>query len=723
MKDDTMTIGDTPPLPKMRRHVQLDQPVGQTSPPLRLSLGYSLRRHRTLAIFTFLAILVLGLVLAYIRGAPTYRATAVIFVSPRFVANLEGDKEFDLQSNSQYRDYVQQNIRTINRFDIVRDALEKLGPRNPWIRPGEAVGHAAERLQGALGVEPVPDTYQIVVSLDGKSPQGLTEIVNAVVDSFLVKIRSEEFFGADERIKNLRSERAELAKYLDTTQAERAQLAEQLGVSTFSDAFANPYDKLLVDAKESLQEVRKQRIQAEAQLSSLDGPPGSSGPKPLEAYGEEMASRDPGLTTLDANLNQRRGTLLAAISGLQPDHPGRRAAEKELKELEEERSRVYQRLKAHYSAMILEQRKADVVRTRAVERGMVDQVALQTSQASDFSRGYQRAMSLGADLDRARKRVASIDDRINFLSLESRAPGFVRLFSAARTPDVPVKGGRKRFAVFAFLGALLFAMVLPLMVDYFDPRIHWPGDVQRALGFPPFAWLLEKSEAGKDFEREQVLRLASRLSQDYHSNHSQLFAFTSVSAKNGTTTIVTETANALTRLGLKTLAVEANAYRADPRYRSPNSRGLTVVLRGVSDLESEIVTGNKDEPDHVPVGDVNNFANLPDIQNLVQILRQSTDVYSMILVDLPPILSSVDAELIARAADVVILVIEAESAMKGDLRRAAQVLKRIDPPAVCTVVNRVRAAAASGFGQTARDEFYKGAPRPAPVWKSPWLWK
>ena len=29
-----------------------------------------------------------------------------------------------MQSSSQYREYVQQNVRTINRFDIVNEALQ-----------------------------------------------------------------------------------------------------------------------------------------------------------------------------------------------------------------------------------------------------------------------------------------------------------------------------------------------------------------------------------------------------------------------------------------------------------------------------------------------------------------------------------------------------------------------------------------------------------------------
>ncbi len=695
-------------------------PVGQK---LNLNVKASLLRHKLLALGSFLVVLMTGLAFAWFRGAPTYSASAAIFISPRFVANLNDDKEFDLQSNSQYREYVQQNVRTINRYDIVKSALERIGvERNLWIRPNETLSHATERLQYALKIEPVADTYQVMVSLEGPSKEGLSEVVNAVVDTFLQKSKSEEFFGTDERIQNLREARAQVVREIEDKQKQRAELAGQLGVSTFSDGFPNPYDKLLVDAKSALADARRQRIQAEAQLATLQGFVKEGNGKSLEAYATEMVNKDPRLMSLDTNINQRISALLSTISGLSPSHPGRRAAEKEKRELEEERNTLYRSLLSTYSNMILEQKIGEVSKARKAEVDITRELSKQSAQAFMFSHGYQQAMSLGSDMERERKRLDSIDDRISFLSLESRAPGFVRLFAAARVAGSPVRGGRMRLAFLAGVAALLFGCIVPVGVDYMDPRIYGPGTVRGVLGFPVLGWLLEKADAGKDFEREQVLRLASRLCQDYQTNGSHIFVFTAVKAQNGTTTIVRDLAHALTQLGISALAVEANAYRSDPRYRSPGSRGLSVVLRGESDLASEIVPGTESRSDQLPVGDVNNFGNLQDIQRLVQVLRDATQIYPMILVDLPPILASVDAELIARAADVSILVIEAEAVTKAELRRAAKVLQGSRPAAVSALVNRVKLDAAGGFGRAARDEFYQGAPKPAPRWASPWLW-
>jgi hypothetical protein len=95
-----------------------------------------------------------------------------------------------LESNSQYREFVQQQVKTINRFDIVFAALQKLGDKRfLWQNRKEPDRIAAERLQGTLEIKPVPDTYQITVGLEGKKSEGLAEVVNAVVESYLAELR------------------------------------------------------------------------------------------------------------------------------------------------------------------------------------------------------------------------------------------------------------------------------------------------------------------------------------------------------------------------------------------------------------------------------------------------------------------------------------------------------------------------------------------------------
>jgi polysaccharide biosynthesis transport protein len=697
------------------------EPLKPENPGIRIDVGASVKRHWILASLTFFLIAFIGLAVSYVKGAPKYSATAVVFISPRFIANLEDNKEFDLQSNTQYREYVQQNVRSINRFDIIESALKSLGDRKSlWVNPGEPLSRAVERLQGALKIEPVPDTYQITIALEGGKKDGLAEIVNTVVNTFIEKIKAEELFGSDYRIRNLRTERDQLAKFIAAAQEERSTLAQKLGVSTFTDAFANPYDQLLVDSETALANARRARIQADAQVSALKRGTTNSA-SALEAYALEITSKDPGLTTLDANLNTRRSALLASISGLSPEHPGRRSAEKELKNLQEERDIAFQKVLTANEQMIYGQKQSESAKAQTIEKGLQADVDSQTAQASAFTRGYQHAIALGLEIDRQRKRLESVEDRISFLSLEGSAPGFVRLFSTARQPDLPIKGGRKVIVLIGLVLALLLAVVVPVGIDFLDPRLHWPGDLERALGLPVMGWLVEKGPSGKEFQREQVLRLANRINRDFETNKSQIFAFTSVKSGNGVTTIVNEAALALTQLGKPTLAVEANAYRADPRYRDPNSRGLTVLLRGQSELASEIVPAGNSRADFLPVGDVSSFANLPDLHNLLRILRHATQVYSIVLVDLPPILVSADAEVVVSFADVAVLVAEAESVTKAEVQRAAKLLERVRPAAVAAVLNRVRLDAAANFGREAQEEFYNGARQKA-VWLR-WLWK
>ncbi len=683
----------------------------------------SIRKHPFLALGVFALIAALGAPLAWVKGKAGFSTSAVIFVSPKFLANLQDDKEFELQSNSQYREYVQQNVRTINRFDIVSEALDKLGDKKSlWVANGETVRHAVERLQGALQISPVPDTYQITVSLDGERAEGLAEIVNSVVSTFITKEKSEELYASDTRIENLTKDRASLQDEIAHKQERRTEIAQEVGVSAFTENYANPYDKLLVDAKEALAAARRDNIMTEAQLGAVDQKQRPEGSKALRAYAQDLASKDPALTSLQSNLSQRRSTLMTSISGLSPDHPGRRTAERELAELERERDRMFQSLVASYSNMLMDQRQAEAYKTTRVEGRLEEEVKSQQSQTTWFTTNYQEGIALGLQIDRARKRLDSIEDRISFLSLEHKAPGFLRVFSEARVPDTPVKGGRKKLFMMVLAAAFFVGLAAPIGADFMDPRLHTPADVHAVLGFAPLAWLMEKSQAGEAFSREQIIRLANRISQDQQTNGSRIFAFTSVTAGGGTTAIVTQTATALTRLGIPALAVEANAYRSDPRYRGSRSRGLGVVLRGTHTIQAAITPGDDDFPDRVPVGDMGTERNLPDILNLVNILRDACTSYGVILVDLPPLLASVDAELIARCVDVAVLVIRADDVLKKDLRRAAHALQRLNPRAVSAVMNRVDINSSPGI-RKALQEFQTGT-TPAPSrWTAPWLWR
>ena len=370
-----------------------------------------------------------------VKGRHYYQAASVIYVSPRFAKNLEQDQELVLESNSQYREFVQQQVRTINRFDIVLAALQSLGEKRfQWQGRKETDRGAAERLQGMLDIKSIPDTYQITIGLEGIRPDGLAEIVNAVIDSFLTTFKNEELFGTKERIQALEAERATLIQEIDVKTLRRTELAQQLAVTTFNDSNPNPYDQLLLGAKGAYSQAQRQSFEAEAQLASVDGKVSGQPSESLHSMAEDLASRDPGLISLKANLNQRRAELLSKRSGLAETHPGRRAIDQEISEIDAEIDQMKTRLTASFSRILTDQRRAEVAKEKQVESRLSVEVEQITKQAADFAARYQEAIACGRDMERLRRRLDAIDDRVGFLGLEAHAPGFIRVFTPAKPP-------------------------------------------------------------------------------------------------------------------------------------------------------------------------------------------------------------------------------------------------------------------------------------------------
>jgi succinoglycan biosynthesis transport protein ExoP len=683
---------------------------------------------RSLVSHAYLATAIAGFIiciagppLVYLKGRHYYQSVAVIYVAPRFAKNLEQDQELVFESNSQYREFVQQQVKTINRFDIVFAALQKLGQKRfVWQLPKESDRGAAERLEGELDIKPVPDTYQITVGLEGKKPDGLAEVVNAVVESYIAAFRDEELYGSKQRVESLDSERANLLREIEAKTSRRTQLAQELDVTTFNDANPNAYDQLLLSAKESYSQARRARFDAEAQLASVDGEQRTAGSDALRSMATDMASRDSGLTSLKANLNQRRAELLAKRSGLGEEHPGRRAIDQEITEIDAEIERMNTNLVNAYSRMLTDQKRAEVYKQRKVEAELSREVQEQTRQASRFAAGYQEAMACGKDIERLRKRLDAIDDRIGFLGLENRAPGFIRIFALARRPIAPSKSAHKKTALGIIAAGLLLGILVPIVVDFLDPRIHAANDLQNVLGFALAGWIPEKQKGSESIVRDCRMRLAIALLRENRTNGSSTFLLTGIKPGSGATTLALDLGSEVRRLGVEAVVVEANAFHPDNRLG--DSPGLNAALAGQLPMSTIVLNGNR-LPPRIPVGDPGPERRLAHIGAIGAFLDSLRASYPIILIDAPPLLLSGDTEYLAGVADVTLLVAEAQVVTKAEVRRAARTLEQLNPRAVGAVLNRVRVWAHGGYYRETIQEYQTATKTTPSVLSSPWLWR
>lgn len=656
----------------------------------------SVWKHKWLALAVGFVVCLVGLPAAYSLGKPVYYTEAVIYISPRFLKNLESDTEQELQSNTQYREYVQQQVRTINRYDIVAKALERLGDNRFrwWQKKNETERRAIERLQQSLRVKPVSDTYQIVVGLEGPEASGLAEIVNSVVDVFLETAKNEEFFASDARIDLLQDERRKLLQEIDEKVVQRTQLAQELGVTTFNESLSNPYDELLLNNRKALAAAQKERIQAEATLATIYTEAQPEGTESLKAIVQEMVAKDPGLNSLKANLNLRRSELLTRSSGLTADHPGRKAAERELTEIDTELKRATDQLADHLTKMLITQKKTEVARSKQIEANLQTEVLTQSNTAAWFASKYNQALAVGAEIDRARKRLYSIDDRINLLMLETKAPGFARRFSEARTPEVPIKGGKTKFFLFFVAAAGGLAVAVPIALDQLDPRLYSADEVTRLAGFPPLGSISNQKNSSETLpQTDSMVRLANRIAQERNRNQSQIFVMTAPKTGCGTTTVALSLGKSLDDLGMRTIVVETNPETPDERFHPPTgdhsqSVGLSQLLSESLNLQSAILTSTELAPNRIGVGPINGIPHWRNTRKLAAVLDELSQEFDCVLLDAPPLANSAETELLAGLTDGVFLVVDAQTCLRPEVTRSLKVLEKLDPKVVGIIFNR-----------------------------------
>ncbi|UHD18698.1 GumC family protein [Thiocapsa bogorovii] len=672
----------------------------------------SIWNHKLLIVLVAFVVAIGGTYVAYIKGTAVYRATAVIYVAPRFANILEDSKELEFQSFSQFQQFLKQQARTINRYDIVSEALARLGERASavWRRPDESEREATERLQQQLQVRDVRDTYLITVSLESENADGLDEIVNSVVTVYLEKAKKEEIYAGEDRIEILAERRKAHVLRIKALTEQRNALAQVLGVTTFVEGSLNPYDTLLIESTSAVLKAERARIEADAELATYDAATGGESARAaLNAAASEIAAKDPGLNSLKANLYKRRSEVLEQTTGLTENHPVRRIAQRELDDLENEVQSASAQLIAEKSVMLLEERRAQVRERAAVEDVLRAQLREQQDQAAWFATRYNDALDASNEITRERKALDAIDDRIEFLEIEASAPGFIRVSTWAMPAILPVSGGRTKLAVvFAALGGIL-GLVSAIAVDLLDRRVQTSRQVQSLVGFPPLGSFLEPSRdpAHRALLADQMRRLALALKRERDANGVRRLLITAARDGCGSTTVVLDLARELDRQGLRAVVVEANLFCSDSRYRTmPDRPGLLDILSDDLDPTLAIVPGDEALPDRIRTGDSVD-EHLSDCSRLPRVLDRLDAQYDMVLIDAAPIRLSADTEYLAGICDATWLVVRARLAQIGEVKGSAARLEKASPPAVGLIMTGLTVFLGGGYYGKVLKEYRK----------------
>jgi len=653
-----------------------------------------------------------------------YTAISSVIVSPKFVNNLITDRTLDLNAN-EYVLFTEQQSRLITNLQLLHRVLSIPEVKAKWMQPNESIEAAVERLRTSMVVDAKPrSTSFVTVSLNSENPDGLDVVLNAVMRAYLKETQSSIFFESNERIHWLKQKRDELLNYIPKLRNLRMNIGNELGVTTFKEDSLNPYDNILIQSTAAATEAQRHRVEAEALLDSLQTKEGLKGEATLNSLVYELVNADPLLKDFKSSLVKRREELTTQILTLTSEHPARKKTEQEIAKIDRDLKAAEEKLWEETRNALLGKYQAKLNQAQQVEKALTEQVETQRQQATHYATRYNEALTYTRDIDRAYKQLEAINDRVDFLSIESEAPGFVRLYTEAKPPLQPSGSNAVKLAAVLILGVLGMGLGVPFLLDIMDKRLRTPAEIHKILGFAPLAWILERNnQSSQKFAFDQLRRLALTLDRDRRQHGNRYFTLTSVKPGGGTTTLTLELAKVLNELGVRTLAVEINAFKPDARYLGidPN-KGLNNLLNQsvTESLERLIVPATDTLPERLPVG-LSQTRHLVTFGRLPAVLERLSQTYPLILLDAPPVLLSADTELFAEITDGILLIIEAERVVPGELKRATHLIERLSPPVVATVMNRVRIYQGGGyFSQLLRE--FNTASQLRTSWLKRWLW-
>ncbi|HYA61763.1 MAG TPA: polysaccharide biosynthesis tyrosine autokinase [Candidatus Sulfotelmatobacter sp.] len=294
-----------------------------------------------------------------------------------------------------------------------------------------------------------------------------------------------------------------------------------------------------------------------------------------------------------------------------------------------------------------------------------------------------------------------------------------RIVDTARPPTAPIEPNIPRNLAFALMLGLATGVGLAFLLEGLDNTIRTTEQAQMVSGLAPLGMIPLGSKSMREGASSRRLAIASskeavelvtqvrpqsQMAESYRALRTSLLLsslgappkvimVTSALPQEGKTTTSINCAVVLAQKGVRVLLIDGDLRRPTIHKTlgmGPRS-GLSNVLTGSIKLEQAITRSAILSSLYVlPAGaPPPNPAELLASSNMKDVLVQLREQYDHIVVDTPPSLSVTDAVVLSQRADAVVLVIRSGQTTKQALRRARDILARVNARVVGVLLNAV----------------------------------
>jgi len=327
-------------------------------------------------------------------------------------------------------------------------------------------------------------------------------------------------------------------------------------------------------------------------------------------------------------------------------------------------------------------------------------IDLQKGQAAQQSRSSAELEALKKEADSAKNLYEVLLQKLN----ETDIAASIRLNNTtvvekAAPPRSPVRPEKRKIATVALMLGLALGVGLVFARDYFDNTLRGPEEVERYLHLDLLAAVPRYEDGNVLLVTEAYQSLRTALIFGRKDERGQVVLITGTAPQEGKTTTLVNVSRLLAGSGESTVVLDCDLRRAQIHHRLGLSRepGFTDLFTRHDDLELI-------QPTRVPNLSAITAGpappNPPAIlarKQVADFLDRLRDRYDWILIDSPPLASVTDALLLARHADMVVMVVQHNKVDKKLVKRNVTALRKATDNLLGVVLNAV-ATGEKGYG-------------------------
>lgn len=610
--------------------------------------------------------------------------------------------------------YTATNARMVRSEQVFNKALQMENlTKTAWF--AEDPTTAVQRLLREIDVAPVANTDLIRVSMTGKKPEEIANIVNGVMDAAVDDNRITYGRTLQDRIKNLQKEK-------ETKLSELAQVRNQMTVARPRDIpiIEEQRNSLNIQLKNVLDDINKlEQDQSEAK-NRLESLRSSDIRNNLDLM--NRLESDPTLSSLRAakvNLETRRDNLVRKY--------GRN--HRQVQDCETQLASMASQVEAREKDLL-----EKLVRTLqdAYEQSLNNFTAKLLTRKSDLeaikasTRGLERNLAELKNLEETEKnlnqRIQKIDDGLMELGLQFNSEAQIDKLRIAIAPKIPTM---PTWGIMMPLGIILGLMVglgTAFLLEFMDTSIKSSADVTRRVDLPVLGMIPHSDDLEEEVEDlrltlmtnpnslmgEAFRQIRTCLQFSGPANTRRSLLVTSALPEDGRTMVSMNLAAAIASGGRKVLVIDANFRQSAIRQLFPQCKdaGLSNLLVGQGqwrDLVCE-VGNNLSVMASGPLPP--NPAELLGSEQMRTLLAELCEAYDQVIFDGAPSLVVSDSPILATQVDGVILVVRAGANTYGIVQRTRDMLNRVGAHVLGVALNGVRATA-GGYLRKSYETFYE----------------